>query len=154
MTRVYDFVFRFQRYILGLAVFLSLLAVSINIDFATYSVDLVWKDRPVMALLMIATGLLLFLLYIQIDNYKLRQLRVEIQQKGLSENNNREELLDELTNRQRQIYDLILAGKTNKEITSELYIEPSTLKTHINQLYKKLHIKSRKELKNLHKKAE
>ena len=54
----------------------------------------------------------------------------------------------DLTSRQREIYDLILSGKSNKEIVSILYIEQSTLKTHINHLYKKLNIQSRKELKS------
>ncbi|MCL4159020.1 UNVERIFIED_CONTAM: hypothetical protein GTU68_024707 [Idotea baltica] len=31
---------------------------------------------------------------------------------------------------------------------SELFIEQSTLKSHINQIYKKLNIKSRHELKS------
>ena len=57
-------------------------------------------------------------------------------------------LLSRLTERQRKVYDLILLGKTNKEIMSELFIEQSTLKSHINQIYKKLNIKSRRELKS------
>lgn len=57
-------------------------------------------------------------------------------------------LLSRLTERQRKVYDLILLGKTNKEIMSELFIEQSTLKSHINQIYKKLDIKSRRELKS------
>ncbi|CAN0589399.1 unnamed protein product, partial [Ectocarpus sp. 12 AP-2014] len=52
-----------------------------------------------------------------------------------------------LTERQREVYDLIISGKTNKEIMSELFIEQSTLKSHVNQIYKKLNIKSRRELK-------
>ena len=58
-------------------------------------------------------------------------------------------LLNELTERQREVYDLIISGKTNKEIKNELFIEQSTLKSHINQIYKKMDIKSRRELKLL-----
>ncbi len=57
-------------------------------------------------------------------------------------------LLVGLTMRQKEVYDLIISGKTNKEIISELFIEQSTLKTHINQIYKKLNIKNRNELKS------
>jgi len=46
-----------------------------------------------------------------------------------------------------EVYDLIISGKTNKEIMTELFIEQSTLKSHINQIYKKLNIKNRRELK-------
>jgi DNA-binding NarL/FixJ family response regulator len=55
--------------------------------------------------------------------------------------------LNELTERQREVYNLIISGKTNKEIMTELFIEQSTLKSHINQIYKKLNIKKRSELK-------
>lgn len=57
-------------------------------------------------------------------------------------------LLNGLTERQREVYDLIISGKTNKEIMAELFIEQSTLKSHINQIYRKLDIKSRSELKS------
>jgi DNA-binding CsgD family transcriptional regulator len=43
---------------------------------------------------------------------------------------------------------MIIVGKTNKEIMSELFIEQSTLKSHINQIYKQLNIKNRNELKS------
>ena len=55
---------------------------------------------------------------------------------------------DELSERQKEVYDLIISGKTNKEIINELFIDQSTLKSHINQIYKKLNIKSRRELKS------
>ena len=40
---------------------------------------------------------------------------------------------------------LIGDGKSNKEIAIELFIELSTVKTHINKLYTKLKIKNRNE---------
>ncbi|HCR55080.1 MAG TPA: hypothetical protein DIW27_11735, partial [Cytophagales bacterium] len=57
-------------------------------------------------------------------------------------------LLDGLTERQREVYGLIISGKTNKEVMTELFIEQSTLKSHINQIYRKLDIRSRRELKS------
>ncbi|MBK8633661.1 MAG: response regulator transcription factor [Saprospiraceae bacterium] len=53
-----------------------------------------------------------------------------------------------MSERQREVYDLIISGKTNKEIMTELFIEQSTLKSHINQIYKKLNISNRKALKS------
>ncbi len=55
------------------------------------------------------------------------------------------EKLDLLTERQKEIFNLIIQGKSNKEIMDDLIIELSTLKTHINLIYKKLGIQSRKE---------
>ena len=56
------------------------------------------------------------------------------QYKSNQKDNKTSNLLSELTSRQKQVYDLILSDKTNKEIMAELYIEQSTLKSHINQI--------------------
>lgn len=50
-----------------------------------------------------------------------------------------------LTQQEDKILNLIFDGKSNKEIASELFIELSTVKTHINKLYKKLDVKNRNE---------
>jgi DNA-binding CsgD family transcriptional regulator len=42
-----------------------------------------------------------------------------------------------LTQREEKIKQLIISGKSNKEIGAELFISVSTVKTHINTLYKK-----------------
>lgn len=51
-----------------------------------------------------------------------------------------------LTPQELKIANAIKEGKTNKEIASELFISISTVKTHINSIYKKLEVGSRKEL--------
>ncbi|PWL28887.1 MAG: hypothetical protein DCO96_08710 [Fluviicola sp. XM-24bin1] len=51
-----------------------------------------------------------------------------------------------LTQQEKNIKRLILDGKSNKEIAEELFISVSTVKTHINTLYKKEGVSSRKEL--------
>jgi len=56
------------------------------------------------------------------------------------------ELLEKLTPQEQKIVNLILENKTNKEIASELFVSVSTIKTHINNLYKKLGITSREEM--------
>ncbi|MEP0262644.1 helix-turn-helix transcriptional regulator [Dokdonia sp.] len=58
-----------------------------------------------------------------------------------------------LTNQEQKILDLILDNKTNKEIASEIFVSVSTVKTHINSIYKKLHVSSRDQVKSLHKTA-
>lgn len=55
-------------------------------------------------------------------------------------------LRQSLSQREANIARLILDGRTNKEIASELNIEVSTVKTHVNNLYAKLKVGSRKEL--------
>lgn len=57
--------------------------------------------------------------------------------------------LEKLTAQEQKIVDEILRSKTNKEIASDLFISLSTVKTHINNLYKKLNVTSREEIKQL-----
>ncbi len=57
--------------------------------------------------------------------------------------------LDTLTSQERRIADHILENATNKEIATALFISLSTVKTHINSLYKKLGVESRAELKKM-----
>ena len=56
---------------------------------------------------------------------------------------------EKLTSQEEKTLSLILNDKSNKEIASELFISVSTVKTHINNLYKKLNVTSREEVKNL-----
>lgn len=51
-----------------------------------------------------------------------------------------------LSEREELIKNLILEGKSNKEIAGELFISLSTVKTHITSLYKKLGVSGRKEI--------
>ncbi|WP_343487880.1 response regulator transcription factor [Allomuricauda sp. d1] len=54
--------------------------------------------------------------------------------------------LHELSPQELRVYQAMSDGKSNKEIASELFISHSTVKTHINNIYKKLGISSRNEL--------
>lgn len=55
-----------------------------------------------------------------------------------------------LSNQEQKVLELILADKTNKEIASEMFVSVSTVKTHINNLYKKLKVTSREEVKSIY----
>ncbi|MCT4664895.1 MAG: LuxR C-terminal-related transcriptional regulator [Flavobacteriales bacterium] len=54
-----------------------------------------------------------------------------------------------LTKQEKKVYDLICEEKTNKEIAEALFVSLSTVKTHINNIYKKLEVKDRKSLQSL-----
>lgn len=53
--------------------------------------------------------------------------------------------LEELTNKELHILQLIVEGKSNKEIAAANFVEVSTIKTHINNIYAKLGLNNRKE---------
>lgn len=53
-----------------------------------------------------------------------------------------------ISNREQEIIQLILKGKSNKEIEDSLYISLPTVKSHIYSVYRKLGVKNRLELIN------
>ncbi len=59
----------------------------------------------------------------------------------------------QLTNQEVKILVSIKAGKSNKEIAGDLFIELSTVKSHINKLYAKLMVANRKEAMAIAKKV-
>ena len=54
--------------------------------------------------------------------------------------------LDVLSFREREIFNLIVSSKSNKEIAAEVNISVNTVKFHVKNIYGKLNIKSRKEV--------
>lgn len=58
--------------------------------------------------------------------------------------------IDSLTNKESEILALIVGKKTNKEIATACFISETTVKTHINNIYRKLQVKSRKEAINIY----
>lgn len=56
-----------------------------------------------------------------------------------------ENLLLTLTSKESAILQMIAEGKSNKEIASINFVEVSTIKTHINNIYTKLGLQNRRE---------
>ncbi len=54
-------------------------------------------------------------------------------------------LLSTLTTKELSILQQIADGKSNKEIAALNFVEVSTIKTHINNIYAKLGLKNRRE---------
>lgn len=50
-----------------------------------------------------------------------------------------------ISEREREVLELLVAGRTNKEIARRLNVSPNTVKTHVAKLYSKLEVKRRTE---------
>jgi len=90
-----------------------------------YQASLLWN--LIAALLIIG----LIFSYFNLRQKSVQQLQIATPQLSVQEEN---------------IKNLILEGKTNKQIAGELFISISTVKTHITNLYKKLGVSNRKEI--------
>lgn len=58
----------------------------------------------------------------------------------------KQSLINSLSIREKEVLDLVINGKRNKEISDMLHIEVSTVKSHVNSIYSKLNVGSRKDL--------
>ena len=56
------------------------------------------------------------------------------------------EALGSLTGREREIADLVAAGRTNREVAEQLVLSPKTIEAHLRNIYAKLGVRSRVEL--------
>jgi LuxR family transcriptional regulator, maltose regulon positive regulatory protein len=52
-------------------------------------------------------------------------------------------LLEPLTDRECDVLELIIAGRTNRQISAELYISNETVKSHAARIFRKLDVHSR-----------
>ena len=48
-----------------------------------------------------------------------------------------------LTNREKEIFDLLIQNKTSKEIADTLYISEKTVRNHISNVIQKLNVRGR-----------
>lgn len=146
MKKAIDILYKRQSYLIGIAVFLALSAVSITIGDGQTKLNL--SNYPMAMIGLVLISILMVIAYIKIDQSRITALSNEIKESNTNSHDDSDNLALILTPRQYEVYQLIAEGKSNKEIMSDLYIEQSTLKTHINQIYKKLNIKSRRELRS------
>jgi DNA-binding CsgD family transcriptional regulator len=55
--------------------------------------------------------------------------------------------VESLTASERRVADLAADGRSNKEIAQALYVTPKTVEVHLSNVYRKLNIRSRQQLR-------
>lgn len=133
-----------QKKLEGFAIFL--LCLIIAFQFNDFKLTWLWNNKIHIAIVLALIIILTSLIWVRIERKRTNELIEQIKTETLSNKPQLVNPITELSARQKQVFDLIVSGKSNKEIMDELCIELSTLKTHINTIYRILNIKSRKEM--------
>lgn len=81
---------------------------------------------------------------------EIRKFSSEIKKRTIEEGSLKVDL-DNLSLRERVIFDLIVSSKSNKEMANEVNISVNTVKFHVKNIYLKLDIKNRKEALSIKK---
>ncbi len=94
-------------------------------------------------LILIVVAIIVLISAIVIAIIKIRKLHLRKQQ---SKNIDNTPGVENLTNREKQVLNLLLQGKKRSEIASELFVSEETIKKQITSIYSKLGVSSRSEL--------
>jgi len=137
-----EVLFKFQKFLLPLSgvLFVSTIYI-VQVDFGEI------MPESVSALVgFVITTFLLSYAWTWIEHAKVQRLKEAISLRESQKESSMQQKLRQLSGKEHEVVRLILEGKSNKEICAESFFELSTLKSHINHIYKKLDICSRKEL--------
>jgi DNA-binding NarL/FixJ family response regulator len=72
-----------------------------------------------------------------------RKVVAAFQQQSRSNTTADTEVLDILTNREKEILELLSKGLMYKEIASQTFLSPETVRKHVYHIYEKLHVSNR-----------
>lgn len=72
----------------------------------------------------------------------LRRINWTKEEKDKNQNIN-EKCFEDLTQREREILSYMTKGASNKQIAEKLFVKDTTIKAHLNNIYKKMNVESR-----------
>lgn len=101
-----------------------------------------WKTPVFIGICVLLTAMLLFVFLRQFRKLKKLPISAEVDVGQITTRY-------KLTNRERDMLELLLKGKSIKNMAQELYISESTVQKHIYSIYKKLKISNRMQLLNM-----
>jgi DNA-binding CsgD family transcriptional regulator len=103
-----------------------------------------WKTPVFIGIGVLLTAILLFVFFRRFRNLYKPPISAEVDVGQIATRY-------KLTNRERDMLELLLKGESIQSMAQELYISESTVQKHIYSLYKKLKISNRMQLLNLAK---
>ena len=133
---------RKQELLLALGIFLALCSIGFSFEGETFF--WFWQKYPIIPILLLFFAFFAVRYWLKLEIEKQRQ---QIQTEFLKNNGCKEQtdFRKLLSPREIEVLQLINNGLSNKEIADNLYVSLSTVKTHINNIYKILEVKNRRE---------
>lgn len=133
---------RKQEILIALSILLIL--CSIGFSFAGTTFLWFWQKYPIVPVLLILFAFFAIRYWLKLEIQRQRQqIHSEYQQN--IDPTQQADFQKLLSAREIEVLELINSGLSNKEIAGKLFISLSTVKTHINNIYKILEVKNRRE---------
>jgi DNA-binding CsgD family transcriptional regulator len=133
---------RKQELLIALSIFLGLCSIGFSFEGTSYL--WFWQKYPIIPviLLLIAFSTIRYWLKLELEKQRQDILAEYTRNIEVTEQKN---FINLLSPREIEVLDLINSGLSNKEIAEKLFVSLSTVKTHINNIYKILEVKNRRE---------
>jgi DNA-binding CsgD family transcriptional regulator len=133
---------RKQELLIAGSIFLALCSIGFSFDGNTFL--WFWQKYPIIpvCLLLFAFFAVRYWLKLEIEKQRQNILSEYTQNLQAKEQNS---FIHLLSPREIEVLELINEGLSNKEIAEKLFVSLSTVKTHINNIYKVLEVKNRRE---------
>lgn len=119
---------------------------ALYILFVEIAHKLNWSDSVFVLMMIVITSFGVSYTWATIEYIKIRMLMEKIKLVESEKEFSIKHKLNLLSFKEKEVLHHILSGKSNKEISASLFIEHCTLKSHINHIYKKLEVRTRKEM--------
>ena len=133
---------RKQELLVPLSIFLTL--CSIGFSFQGTVFFWFWQKYPIIPLLLLLFAFFAVRYWLKLEIEKQRQ-QILAEYNSTIEKKEQADFRNLLTQREIKVLELIKSGLSNKEIAGKLFVSLSTVKTHINNIYKILEVKNRRE---------
>ncbi|MCB0553294.1 MAG: helix-turn-helix transcriptional regulator [Phaeodactylibacter sp.] len=128
------------------AIILFAVLLAVGFSFQSGKILWFWYDMPLVGTFLIALVILLSHFWLQAERRRHFEQFTEEKENALLTRYER------LSSRELEIIGKLRTGKSNQEIAGELFVELSTVKSHLNRIYKKLEVRNRREAISLLKK--
>lgn len=133
---------RKQGLLIALSIFLGLCSIGFSFEGGIFF--WFWQKYPVIPVLLLLFAFFAVRYWLKLEIEKERQHILSEYKRSL-ETTEKTDFRSLLSLREMEVLDLISSGLSNKEIADTLFVSLSTVKTHINNIYKILEVKNRRE---------